>query len=518
MTGRISPLRHALFALTWIAIPASLLAQEPVLTYRVDLNDRTEDLFDVSLEISGLTEENAVYQFASTAPGTYQIMDIGRYVRDFQVFDDRGEEIPAEQISTNQWRISDAAGARLIRYRIAETWDTPVEEHPVYVMAGTSIEADHVLINPHAVFGYPTGLQDAALKLFLEYPEEWTVGTALDRDEDGAFLADDYDHFVDSPVLLGRLSTARLEVTDVPVEIFVYSASDSMSADQLLGAMRNMLEAAGEFLGQLPVDRYTFLYHFENKPQIIQGAWEHSFSSEYVFHDFPYSDHAGSFLTDIAAHEFFHVVTPLNIHSEIIEHFNFVTPVPSQHLWLYEGTTEWAAHTMQLRTGLKDLETYLAKVIEKMQRDAAFDPEYTLTDLALTSYTDEGQRQYANIYERGALVAGLLDIRLLELSNGTRGLQNVIRELMQMYGTDNAFPENEFFSVLTKMTYPEIGDFFGRYVRSAQPLPIREYFEKLGIHLIEDENGQPVRFEVDPNPTPHQLRLRTAWLALEPAA
>ncbi len=127
MTGKISPLRHALFALTWIAIPASLLAQEPVLTYRVDLNDRAEDLFNVRLEVSGLTEENAVYQFASTAPGTYQVMDIGRYVRDFQVFNDRGEEIPAEQISTNQWRISDAAGARLIRYRIAETWDTPVE-------------------------------------------------------------------------------------------------------------------------------------------------------------------------------------------------------------------------------------------------------------------------------------------------------------------------------------------------------------------------------------------------------
>jgi hypothetical protein len=60
-------------------------------------------------------------------------------------------------------------------------------------------------------------------------------------------------------------------------------------------------------------------------------------------------------VTDIAAHEFFHVVTPLNIHSEIIEHFNFVmTPVPSRHLWLYEGTTEWAAHAMQLRAGLED--------------------------------------------------------------------------------------------------------------------------------------------------------------------
>ena len=42
----------------------------------------------------------------------------------------------------------------------------------------------------------------------------------------------------------------------------------------------------------------------------------------------------GVAVTDMAAHEFFHIVTPLNIHSEIIEHFNFATPTPSQHLWL----------------------------------------------------------------------------------------------------------------------------------------------------------------------------------------
>ena len=87
-----------------------------------------------------------------------------------------------------------------------------------------------------------------------------------------------------------------------------------------------------------------------------------------------FTDSVGQRVTDIAAHEFFHIVTPLNIHSEIIEHFNFVTPVPSRHLWLYEGTTEWAAHAMQLRAGLKTPEAYLQTQIRKMQIDRqAFD-------------------------------------------------------------------------------------------------------------------------------------------------
>jgi predicted metalloprotease with PDZ domain len=488
-------------------------AAPPALSYGIDLNRRADDLFHVTLRVSGLHPENAVYQFASTAPGTYQVMNIGRYVKKFEAFDAQGRRVPAEQISVNQWRLSDPARVRTIRYAVTETWDSPLD-HPIYKMCGTSIEADHVLINPHAVIGYPEGLQAAPVRLRLAYPAAWKVGTALRRAPDGAFLADNYDQLVDSPILLGRLSKARLTVTGVPIDVYAYSETDKIKASQLLAAMSGMLNAAGRFLGKLPVDRYTFLYHFGDQSA---GAWEHSFSSEYVLQEGQFSDSVGRQVTDIAAHEFFHIVTPLNIHSEIIEHFNFVTPVPSRHLWLYEGTTEWAAHAMQLRSGLKTPEEYLQTQIRKMQIDhQAFDSTYSLRELALTSYSDSGQAQYENIYMRGALTAGLLDIRLLELSKGQRGLQDLITDLTHRYGKQRAFPDSTFVDTLVAMTYPEIRDFFDRYVLDSQHLPIKEYYAKLGITLVEDDKGQPVRFEIDPNPTDEQRMLREAWLGRKP--
>jgi predicted metalloprotease with PDZ domain len=227
----------------------------------------------------------------------------------------------------------------------------------------------------------------------------------------------------------------------------------------------------------------------------------------------------GRYVTDIAAHEFFHIVTPLNIHSEIIEHFNFVTPVPSQHLWLYEGTTEWAAHAMQLRSGLESPEDYLKTVIQKMQIDRAnYDSTYSLRDLALTSYTDSGQTQYGNIYMRGALTAGLLDIRLLELSGGARGLQDLIADLTRKYGKHRAFPESSLVDTLVAMTSPEVRPFFDRYVWESERLPIGEYYGKLGIRLVERPDGTPVRFELDSAATPAQRALREAWLGRKPRA
>jgi len=437
-------------------------------------------------------------------PGTYQVMDIGRFVRSFEAFDAAGGTVPVERVSVNQWKLGDAPRVRTIRYSIAETWDTKVDRHQVYLMCGTSMEQDHVLINPHAVIGYPTGMQARPIRLRVAYPASWKAGTALERDRGGAYLAEGYDHLVDSPILLGRLSEARTSVTGVPVRIFTYSKTDRIRSAQLLGAMDGMLQAAGRFLGKLPVDRYTFLFHFEDRPA---GAWEHSLSSEYVFQESEFTDSVGRYVTDIAAHEFFHIVTPLNIHSEIIEHFNFVTPVPSQHLWLYEGTTEWAAHAMQLRSGLKSPEVYLQRIIQKMQVDRAnFDSTYSLRELSLTSYSDSGQKQYGNIYMRGALTAGLLDIRLLELSGGARGLQDVIADLTRKYGKRRAFPEATLVDTVVAMTDPEIRDFFDRYVWESERLPVAEYFGKMGIRLVEAPDGTPERFEVDSAPTPQHRR------------
>ena len=474
--------------LLFLIIAAS--AQTPKLKYTVNLKDLDGDLFNVTLDISGLHSQNDLFQFASTAPGTYQVMDIGRFVRDFKAFDKKGNEIAVKRLSDNQFQFSNPKKIRKIVYRIAETWDTPVDKNVVYKMCGSSIENDNVLINGQCVFGYPKGMQSEPMEIKLAYPDTWDIGTALSKNKEGNYHADNYDQIVDSPILLGRLTKASTTLGKASVEIYTYSKTGLIKSEDLLKSMENMLRAADAFLGGLPVDRYTFLFHFEDQSA---GAWEHSYSSEYVMTEQPYSEEYGKTIKGIAAHEFFHVVTPLNIHSDIIEPFNFVTPVPSEHLWLYEGTTEWASDIMQLRYGLLDLDGFLNEQTKKLGYSHHYDTTYSLSKLALTSYSEQGQRQYGNIYLRGAIVAGLLDIRLLELSNGKKGLREVIRELSKQYGPHRAFPEKEFFQIFTSMTYPEIADFFNHYVKNADPLPIASYYAKLGIrYTSEIKSGEAV--------------------------
>jgi predicted metalloprotease with PDZ domain len=187
--------------------------------------------------------------------------------------------------------------------------------------------------------------------------------------------------------------------------------------------------------------------------------------------------------------------------------------VPSAHVWLYEGVTEWASEKMQLDGGLLSLDEYLRNVVGKIRTDRTrYDTTFSLKQLALTSFTEAGARQYGNIYQRGAVVAGLLDIRLLQLSNGRHGLRDLMLDLSAAYGPRRPFPEDSLYAIIAARTSPEVLDFFARYIDRAEHPPLRETYALLGIDLVEDERGLPQRLVPNPNATPEQLRLREAWL------
>lgn len=469
-----------------VVAPQSYGRPAQALEYEINLNDRTDDLFRVTLRVNGLPDSSAIYQFAATAPGTYQVMDIGRYVRSFVALGAKNDTLPVHRISMNQWRIGRPASVRMVVYTIAETWDTPMDSNRIYAMCGTSMEDDHVLLNPHCVIGYPTGMQQSPIHLRLLRPPAWAVGTALEPDDAGGFVAPDYDRLVDSPILLGRLSCAGLTIGGSSVEVFTYSKTDKVHSDDILGALRGILYASAAFMHGLPVQRYTFLFHCD---RVNAGAWEHSYSSEYVYRESDFDRNLPGMISSNVAHEFFHIVTPLHIHSQVIDRFNFVTPVPSKHLWLYEGVTEWAADIVRLRGGLISLPDYLSHIRRKLLVNDRMDKQVSLEEIALSCYTPEGQRQYANIYDRGAVIAALLDIRLLSLSGGTWGLREVINELAARYGPHKAFDEATFYDSVVSMTHPSIGSFINSYIRGAEPLPVAEVFSLVGISYREEVEG-----------------------------
>jgi predicted metalloprotease with PDZ domain len=148
---------------------------------------------------------------------------------------------------------------------------------------------------------------------------------------------------------------------------------------------------------------------------------------------------------------------------------------------------------MQLRGGLISIDEYLGIVSEKLTFNDRFDKDVSLSEMSLNAYNAHMINEFLNFYNRGAVTAAMLDIRLLELSNGTTGLREVFLELLRIYGKDKPFPEDEFFEVMVQMTYPEIEQFINDYILGAELLPYAEYMEKLGFKYVGEVPSEDTR-------------------------
>jgi predicted metalloprotease with PDZ domain len=466
--------------------------------YEIDLTKTDDDLFHISVYPGELRPENQYFNFVAFAPGVHQVLDYGRFVQSLIAYDINDSVIVTENVSLNKWLISAPEKLHRIDYIIEDSFDAEVERHKIYPMSGTGIEKDFIILNTFGVLGYFTGLLNKPVQIELDYNPEWKIGTALEK-KNGYYIADSYYHMADSPVLLGDLTTASAMIGDIEVEVFVYSENDTINADTVLYLSVDVLKAAVEFTKYAPVNRYSFLMYFLNDDTYKRnglhggGALEHSYSSTYAFQAKP---EFMFMLRDVIAHEFMHILTPLNLRSEIIADFDYSKPSSEdKHVWLYEGVTEWVSLIMLLRSGVDDLESHLSAISRKLRISESYDSAYSLTRISKEWSTDEGNKQYGNIYMRGAVTAELLDIRLLELSEGTRGLREVYLDLIKLYGKEKPFDNENFFDVVVELTYPEIEEFINDYIRGTSPLPYQEYFEKLGIKYIfsqPSENKTPV--------------------------
>jgi predicted metalloprotease with PDZ domain len=425
-----------------------------------------------------MNKKEVIYYMPKIVPGTYANYNFGRFVNDFTARDKKGKVLPVEKLDENSWKIKDAQKLSRITYTVEDTWDTEIEKDFVFEPGGTNIEENtNFVLNTHGFFGYFDDLKRTTYQVNITKPEGFYGSTSLSttrstKNQD-TYVIDSYMDLVDAPMMYNKPDTTILKVGGADILVSVYSPNKIASSKEIATNINEVLQAQKEYLGgQLPIKKYAFLIYLFDKPTKSgsMGALEHSYSSLYSLPEAK-SEQLAQTVRDVAAHEFFHIVTPLSIHSEEIHNFDFNTPQMSKHLWLYEGVTEYFAGHMQVKHGLIDLAQYADMIREKLFQAEQFNDTLPFTVMSKNAL-DVHKDQYGNVYQKGALIGLCLDIKLRELSGGKYGMQNLMQDLAKNFGKEKAFKDEELFDQIAKLTYPEIRTFFTRYVEGNEPLPL----------------------------------------------
>lgn len=466
---------------------ASQAQNTPVYRFTIDLAQVQDDKVAVTLQPPALPGEEVVYNIPRMVPGTYSVDNFGQYISGFRALDKAGKQLPVQKVDENRWKISRASTLHQITYWVDDTFEEPKDKQQVFEPTGTNIEAGkNYLVNTHGFMGYFDQMKRVPYEVTFRKPRNFYGSTALEAShrspEAETYVVPSYMELVDSPLMFTEPDTTTLQLGSTQVLISVYSPNKKATSAGIAPMIGELLEAQRNYLGgTLPVRKYAFLIYLTDKPNHsgATGALEHSYSSVYYMRERDNEVIAGQ-LRDIAAHEFFHIVTPLNIHAEQIHDFDYNNPQMSKHLWLYEGSTEYAATHVQVNQKLIPPEEYLGVLRNYLLGAGRYNDSLPFTVLSQGAL-DKHAKQYGNVYQKGALISLALDIRLRELSGGSYGLRTLMADLSKTYGKNQGFRDEELFDKITALTFPEIRTFFRRYVEGPEPLPYAEIFKTVGV-------------------------------------
>lgn len=477
--------------LTALLISGFAATAQTTYKYSVDLTKPVGDELKVDLLVPKITKPEIIFYMPKILPGTYTNSDFGKFVRNLKAFDKAGKSLPVTaQADSNSWKIKKANTLYRLEYNVEDSWDATFK-HGVYEMAGTNFEENkNFSLNTCGVFGYFEGLKKLPFELQFTKPAGFYGSTGLVPVSTSAtqdvFVCNNADHLYDSPIMFCVPDTTVIKVGNTDVLVSVYAPKKLITSKYIAQNLQSLLNAAKNYMGgKLPVNKYAFLYYFNSEQPSVkgQGAWEHSYSSFYSLPELP-QERFISTIIDVSSHEFFHIVTPLNICSKEVREFNFNTTILSKHLWLYEGSTEYDAHHAQVTQGLISAEEYLKRLSQKIQTSRKrYNDTLPFTQLSLGS-ADKHEDQYGNVYQKGALINACLDLYLQQLSEGNYGVKNLKHDLSLLYGPTNYFKDDEFFDEITKLTFPEVRSFFTKYVEGNEALPYETFFGLAGINYI----------------------------------
>jgi predicted metalloprotease with PDZ domain len=490
----------------------SIVAQSKIKA-TLDLVSVKDDKVHVTLSAPASGAETLVFQMPRIIPGTYVVADYGRYVEKLTATDIDGKELVVEKKDVNTWIINNAERLQTVSYLVNDTYDSE-EGNPfdgksttIFSPAGMNILADkNYMLNLFGFVGYFRGYTELPYELNITHPEDLYASTAL-IDEDANVGADRftvtrYAEVVDNPIMYSVPDTVNFVVDGMEVLLSIYSPNNKqLTAEFFRKDIEQMVVAQKTFLGKINDTRkYAILVYIAASANDATGfgALEHNSSTTVVFGEFLKSEN----LVHVIAHEFFHTLTPLHIHSKEIHDFDFNDPSMSAHLWMYEGITEYFSHLFQVNQGLITEDIFFKTMASnEVVSKKYFKDNLSFTEMSKNILKPSYKEQYLNVYKKGALLGMCMDITLRKKSNGEKGILDLMGQLREIYGPYKAFDDAALIPKVTELAGKELGDFIQKHIVAGKPVKYTKYLQLVGVK--KSVVRQPEEFVFLVNRQPH---------------
>lgn len=455
--------------------------------YRLRIAEPHAHLVAVEMTADGV-HGSAELVMPSWTPGSYLMREFPRNVVHFGAVDGASNPLPFHKSDKNTWRVAAPADGTL-RAR----WVVYADELTVRT---SHVDASHAYLNGASVFMFLRGREHEPAEVEVQAPEGWRVTTALEALDERRFRAAHWDELVDSPMEIGTHPIVRWSVNGVVHEYAVWGRGNA-DPRRLAADTTRIVLAEREIFGALPYPAFTFILHLTSGGG---GGLEHRNSTSLLADRWSFRGPGYESFLGLAAHELFHAWNGKRIRPAALGPFDYTRENYTRELWVVEGITTYYTDLLLRRAGLIPRQRYLDKVAEMISRWRTL-PGRALQTLADASfdtwikfYRPDANTPNATIsyYQKGALVALLLDLRIRAATGNARSMDDLMRLLWERHGApDSGFAEGAVEAAAAEVAGTELKDFFDHALRSTGELDFESALAGAGLQLLPAAQAVP---------------------------
>lgn len=377
-----------------------------------------------------LAAKGLVMAMPAWTPGSYLVRDYARFLDRLCLIDAKGREHPVEKLDKQRWKLPSIKGEVRLRYRLFCNELTVRTNH---------VDATHAQLVGAATFLYPEVERQVPFRVAFDgFPKGWKVATSLPK-VGNHYQAHDFDTLVDSPFELG---TFRLHTWHSGNAAFEFAFTGEHGGDEarIVKATQRIVEVCCRLFHGLPFERYLFLLTFSPG---LRGGLEHRDSTSLITDPHRLDTAEGyAELYLLIAHEFFHVWNVKRMRAPGLGPFDYSQETCTRLLWFHEGFTNFMQYRVALDAGVVSW-PWVARKLSLAWTDNCVRSGRLEQSLEESSW-DAWIRHYkpnefttnstVSYYEKGALVAWMMDARIRLASRGQRGLEAFFERLWERAG------------------------------------------------------------------------------------
>ncbi|WP_339608798.1 M61 family peptidase [uncultured Roseivirga sp.] len=450
--------------------------------YSISYTNPNKHIIDITLKLSEVNSEELNLFLPAWRPGRYTIQNFAKHILNLKAYDENGIELSREKVTKDQWSVKVGS---------SKTVEVKYSYYAFQMDAGNSwLDDEQLYLNFINCLVYTEGRLNERCEVEIHVPTDYQFATGLTQTGVQKFETDSFYHLVDSPLVAAK-KVRKIEYKVSTTTFYLWIIGELPRTDvEVIRDFRKFTELQIEVMGEFPSSDYHFIY--QCLPYKHYHGVEHWNSTMITIgpaaelKDRPlYKEFLG-----VSSHELFHTWNVIRLRPKEMTPYDFQHENYHETGFVTEGVTTYYGDLFLKRSGVFSLEEYLGELNKLLERHYLNEGRNNMSvasssfDLWLDGYEKGVPGRKVSIYNEGALLALILDLKIRLRSGHQRSLDDVMRLMWQRFGKNQAgYTYQDYQNVCEEVYGVSLQDYFENYVSGTSPLEneLKELFPQFGL-------------------------------------